>query len=666
MIDSTETGVTRDVPSLAAEIAECFRPRPPLSGVEYANTYGHVTGNAASKGPWITRPYQEYWFYAFTSKHIPVFVCMKSARVGWSESAKIGVVQYYSHWKRSRIMIVQPVNNDAEEYSKEDITSLFNDTPCLRGLLSESKSRGTATNTILLKILTNGALIDIVNAMSGRSFRRKERGVVLYEEPSAYERIDEGCQIKLGMNRTDTVLNPKNIIGGTPIFPNDKTHQWFLFGDQQHRYVPCPHCDHYQQLRWEAMIKEGDNRGRFECENCRESIGYESLRAIDARGGWACPLGLDRSQQQLTREGLPKVESQHIWAAYSYHPGAIWERLCDEYDAALDAMRRGDPDMMQTFHNTVLGRPWEDSLAGQLTGDNLAERRKNIGAGNGYEAEAEPNGMATRVVPNGVLMITAGVDVQGGGGTFAERLVVTMWGWGIGEEGWHLGHWEIDGDPQQAETLNQLDQFAARKWKREDGAELQMARGGIDDGGLATQEVREWCRPRSGRWVPMKGANQKGKPLLGKGVAVDINRKNKPETRMSRGVTLYFVGTETSINHWQGRLRVEQPGPGYLHFGQCSTDQFLSELFPWKRKPERRKGQVSYYWHCPVGARDEAGDCSRMAYAAMLLVSRGYDRATMWQQLEKLLASSRPKDSNSESEEKPKKRRSRLASIGGH
>jgi hypothetical protein len=32
--------------------------------------------------------------------------------------------------------------------------------------------------------------------------------------------------------------------------------------------------------------------------------------------------------------------------------------------------------------------------------------------------------------------------------------------------------------------------------------------------------------------------------------------------------------------------------------------------------------------------RDEAGDCTRYAYAALQLVSRRYNRATMWDQLE--------------------------------
>ena len=93
----------------------------------------------------------------------------------------------------------------------------------------------------------------------------------------------------------------------------------------------------------------------------------------------------------------------------------------------------------------------------------------------------------------------------------------------------------------------------------------------------------------------------------------------------------------SSVNHLQGRLRVTQPGPGYLHLGQAATDQFLAELFPWKRMPKRDKGQTTYSWVLPKGARDEGGDCTRYAYAAFQLVARRYNRATMWDQIEATL-----------------------------
>jgi phage terminase large subunit GpA-like protein len=58
--------------------------------------------------------------------------------------------------------------------------------------------------------------------------------------------------------------------------------------------------------------------------------------------------------------------------------------------------------------------------------------------------------------------------------------------------------------------------------------------------------------------------------------------------------------------------------------------------------PKRDKGQTTYSWVLPPGSRDEAGDCTRMAYAALQLVARRYNRATMWDQIEAQLVRSAP------------------------
>jgi hypothetical protein len=71
-----------------------------------------------------------------------------------------------------------------------------------------------------------------------------------------------------------------------------------------------------------------------------------------------------------------------------------------------------------------------------------------------------------------------------------------------------------------------------------------------------------------------------------------------------------------------------------MHLGQAATDQFLAELFPWKRRAKVVKGFTQYEWRKADSDRDEAGDCTRMAYAALQLVARRYNRATMWDQLE--------------------------------
>jgi phage terminase large subunit GpA-like protein len=79
-----------------------------------------------------------------------------------------------------------------------------------------------------------------------------------------------------------------------------------------------------------------------------------------------------------------------------------------------------------------------------------------------------------------------------------------------------------------------------------------------------------------------------------------------------------------------------------MHLGQCSSDQFLDEIFPWKRRAKAVKGFTQYEWHLPNGSRDEGGDCTRMAYAALLLVARRYAQGRMWDQLEAQLAAAKP------------------------
>ncbi len=185
------------VQELTRRILGGFKPPPKLRLSEYADQPATVdggavmTGNAAEKGQWRTLPYQRPILDAFTNPNVETVVCLKSARVGWTKMLGV-VVQYYSHHDPCPIMIVQPVKEDAEGYSKEEIKPLFEDTPALQGLITEAKARNTSSNTILLKQLSNGGLIDIVNAASGRAFRRKSRKIVLFDEFDAYRRIDEG------------------------------------------------------------------------------------------------------------------------------------------------------------------------------------------------------------------------------------------------------------------------------------------------------------------------------------------------------------------------------------------------------------------------------------------------------------------------------------------
>jgi phage terminase large subunit GpA-like protein len=624
--------ISRSRAAIAIRLAGMLRPKEKITFLEYSERYGYIVDGTHGTQKFRCRPYQRDWFLGATDPEVQCVVCQKPARIGWSEYIK-QLLQFFCYWKPSKIMIVQPTDSEVAAYSKEDIDPLFADNtgvPVLAGLLGNKKSKTDTRNSYNFKQLNNGALIHLVNAATPRSARRVARNCIFFEEPATYD-SPEGHTIKNFLKRAGTFWDPFFTIGGTPIEPGDYMDQCFKMGDQQYRYYPCPHCNTYQQLAWERFVKEGPDAGRFQCENCEELIENRYLSWMDEQGGWACPLGLDRSAQIL-RDGVPIWRSFQVDAGMGYHPDAAWTEVVSRHQAALQQMQKGDTDDMQTFCNTDRGRPWQDTLATKITADNLGKRRLEIAHGNGYG----PVNSDPWRVPNGVLLVTAGGDTQGGGGTAGQRLVVTVWGWGRGEEGWHLGHFEIDGDPQDPVVLSQLDQIASTVWIREDGARLTMGKGLQDEAGLeaSMHAIRAHLAGGPGVWSPCRGAPQPGKALLGKPFSAEINHKGQI---VKRGIEVHWVGYQESVKHLHNRLRVSAPGPGYLHFGNelISTDQYLKELFPWRRVPVRKGGQTAYKWgDPPAGHRDEGGDCTRYAIAARELVARGYNRATMWDQLE--------------------------------
>jgi phage terminase large subunit GpA-like protein len=180
---------------------------------------------------------------------------------------------------------------------------------------------------------------------------------------------------------------------------------------------------------------------------------------------------------------------------------------------------------------------------------------------------------------------------------------------------------------------------------------MKISQLAIDSGHMA-HEVYSYCRSRKALGVvAIKGASVRNKPPIGKGTPVDINRKNKPTIK--GGAMLYQVGADTIKQTIYARLRHTAPGPGYFHLGQAATDQFLEQLTPWKVQTRYIKGQPVRDWVKPSKARDEFGDCTVYAYAALQLLARRYNRATMWDQLAAQAAGEKRRPASVPSKQRP-------------
>lgn len=587
-----------------------IEPPPKLSLSEWADRFFYLSAeSSAEPGRWHTLPYQKEIMDSFTDPSIEEIWVMKSARVGFTKVLNAGLA-FHIHQDPCSMMLVQPTIEDAEGYSKEEIDPMIRDVPVLRELVSEAKAKNGG-NTILAKKFPGGVL-GMVGANSPRGFRRVSRRVVAFDEIDGYPVTgagNEGDQIKLGKRRAEYFWNRKIIGGSTPLIKDaSRIEALFLSGDQRRFYVPCPHCGEMQYLKW-ANLRWPEDKPReafFVCEKNGCIMEHSDKRAMIEKGEF----------RATALSSNPKIRTYHIWAAYSFSPNASWGQLAEEF---LEAKK--DAKLLQTFINTVLGETWEEEYSAKLEAHHLSER-----------AEAYTPGEA----PEGVLIVTAGVDVQ----SSPPRMEITKIGWGINEEAWVLSHEVIYGDPARPEIWKQLDESLGKKIKHEKYGEITLAAAGIDSGGDYTHEAYQFTRERKSKnYVAVKGSSQRSKPLIAPPTKVDINFKGQ---YMKKGGLVYIVGTDTAKDVIYGRLKFNEPGFGYVHFHSEFSQDYYNQLTSEKKVTRYSKGRPIKEWILPSGRRNESLDCFVYSYCILNFVMSKYDRATFWKQMEAKLAQNNP------------------------
>lgn len=537
---------------------------------------------------------------SITDPAIEQVTVMKSARVGFTKILN-HTIGYYIHQDPCSIMVVQPTIDDAEGYSKEEIAPMIRDTPCLAGIVSESKSKETS-NTILTKSYPGGTL-GLVGANSPRGFRRVSRRVVLFDEVDGYPPSagPEGDQIKLGIRRTEYFWNRKIVAGSTPTIKDiSRIERMFESSDQRRYFVPCPTCGHFQYLKWPNIkwIENDPTTAHYECEKNKCVIPHSEKRRMVEAGEW-----------RATAPGNGKHAGFHIWAAYSFSPNSAWADLVAEFIEA-----KTDAESLKTFVNTVLGELWEEEYSAKVGADTLQSRAETY----------TPN-----VAPENSLILTAGVDVQD------NRFEISIYGWGAEEEAWCLAHLELYGDPALPEIWKQLDSILFAEYRHEKYGKIRIFATAIDTGGHFTHETYQWVRARRGkRILAIKGQAQRGKPAIGKPTKQDVDFRGQS---LKWGVDLYPVGSDTIKSVIYGRLKHNAPGPGYIHFHAGLTPEFFKQITSEKQVTRYQKGFPIREWIKKPGSRNEALDCLVYAYAALQWIYTRVNRAAIWEQFKRSL-----------------------------
>jgi len=581
--------------------------REPLTGSEWADRYFYLSPESSGiEGKWETLPYQKALLNWMCDDDIEEINLIKSARVGYTKCL-LATIGYSIEHKRRNIALWQPTDGDAKDFVSDEVETMLRDVPVVGNLLKVPPGTKSKFSTVEKKVFV-GAVLDIKGGKSGRNFRRMTKDVVMYDELDGFD-VDvdgEGSPLELGDTRTQTSSFPKSIRGSTPrvkgvsLIEKAVANCKMLF----YRYVPCPECEGPQRLKF-VNLKNETEGVRYRCEHCGHPVEYHQYPAMDAAGRWQTEDGFyydDETDLFYDENGdaidRPKRIAAHIWAAYSYF--TTWSDTIEKWLEAVEESRTGSNSKLKTIINTRLAETWEEK------GDKVADDQFSGDRLDDYHTDA---------IPNEVLMVTFGADVQGGKNS---RIEVEFTGWGVGEESWSLDYVVIPGDPGDDDIWQHLDDQTLRKFVRQDGIVLPVS-GGMIDSGYLPGRVFQFTRPRKRRNIyATKGKAQYSGPLLGKGSMQGDKIK-----------ALQFpINTDEAKETVFNRLnKIHEPGPGYCHFPKHYAEpdfyegQYFKRLTNEEKRPDRRAGTIVGHKWFKLGP-NEPLDCRVGNMAAFIRLNK--------------------------------------------
>lgn len=545
-------------------------PPPDLTVSEWADQNRRLSSEASAEpGRWRTdrAPYQRGIMDSF-NEPVDTIVFMKSAQVGATEVLN-NILGYCIEHQPSPCLILQPTIEMGSAWSKDRLSAMLRDTPCLQDKVGDRRSRDS-DNTILHKIFPGGHLT-IAGANSPASLASRPIRVCLADEVDRYPASagSEGDPLSLAFKRTTTFSNRKRYVCSTPTVAGEsRIEAAFEESDKRFYWVPCPHCDEFQRLKWSNVTwdKGKPQYAYYACDHCGGVI-TDTQKVAMLRGG----------EWRAEKETL-NVAGFHISEIYS-----PWVTFGEMAVAFLEAKK--NTETLKTWTNTALGECWTEQ------GDELS-------ASNIYRRAASYD-----KAPEDVLCLTCAVDVQD------DRLEAEVKGWGVQEESWTLSHDIFYGDPGRLELWKRLSEHLRDTFETQDGRKLRIACTVIDSGGHYTDAVYRFVKANGGRTYAIKGVGGPGRPVIG-----------RPSKANKAGVTIFPVGVDTAKEILFGRLKIETPGAGYMHFPDSLDEEYFLQLASEKRVRTVQRGVSTYKW-TKVRRRNEAWDLNVYQIAAFDLLN---------------------------------------------
>lgn len=598
----------KKINSVLKSALQHFRPPEDLTVSEWADRNRRLSPeSSAESGLWRTSrtPYLKEPMDAFTDPKVKKIVMVAASQVGKSE-LEINIIGYIIDQDPGTIVYVHPTLDDGKKFSKLRVAPMIRDCKAIRTKVHDVRSRDSG-NTILQKSFPGGMLI-ITGSNSPSALASTPARYIIGDERDRWAASagTEGDPWALAEARQTTFYNAKAVEVSTPTIKGASNIESSFYKGTQERWChQCPECGEYHEIEFDNI------RYEKECTVVNHKKSWKIIGEVE----WICPgCGCVNPEAVMKKQPAKWIADnpdayqkgvRSFWLNAFSSPWVPWQRIVLRYTEALN-----DENELKVVYNTLLGRLWEDR--GDLPDEDLLlARREDYGQ--------RPDGSPVEL-PEGVLVLTCGVDTQG------DRIEYEVVGHGHFGETWGIVKGIIPGRPDTDEVWERLDGVVDHVYRFRDGRGLKISITCVDSGGSFTQEVYEQCKKRQVKRVfAIKGKGSEGIPFVSppKKVAIRANRKNT--------CWLYTLGVDAGKAAIMSNIKVQEAGAKYCHFNRnpdAGYDaNFFHGLLSEKMVLERTsRGQVWKWEKLPGHARNEALDCRNYALAGLRILNPDLDR----------------------------------------
>lgn len=481
---------------------------------------------------------------AATNPKVRNITLMTSAQLMKSDFI-LNVLGYYLSEDPTSVILAQPSEAQAEEFSKTRIETLIRDTKALSSKIKDKRDRDSGNHTFLKQFL-NGAKLSVVSAAAPSDLASRSARVILMDEIDRYKTISrEGDPEQLLQARATTYYNYLVCAVSTPTADgSSRIANRFNKSSKGYFHAKCNHCNNFEKPVWSQVYFDEKNPSDcgYICSHCNV-MWSESDRHAAVKAG------------KFIHEHPENIEHLGFHANCIVNPFQPLSHFVKLYIEAKQS-----PESLRSFTNVHLAETYKPQVD--------APDYFRI-----FENNRQPYQQGT-IPTDEIKFLTMGVDVQ------ADRIEAQVVGWTKNKQSYSIKYNVIMGPTHTMQPWNELQTLINSTFLLDNGNKMPISLTCIDSG-FNTSFVHQFVQKNNpSRVRAIKGSDSLSSYFKMGGEINALPSQNGTSIYAHRTWVVGSSHIKTELFSWlklnpeltdEGKIIYPQ---GFCHFPEYDIDYF--------------------------------------------------------------------------------------------